>query len=199
MSETTHERVALKEWASVVSAIGSGDQVILLRKGGLADRTFGVKSPRFLLMPTYLHQTENQFHPRHASHLAATLGRTEEEPMIDFSVWCEVVRAFEVRELDRLLRLAGEVIFTDDTIRARYSFRPDQAVHVIAVRAFRLPQVRSLPNQRKYGGCKSWISLDEEVGLDGSVQALAEESLQLRIATIAQALGAEACISERVV
>ena len=35
---------ALKEWASAIDALGRGAQVILIRKGGIADPTFGVEA-----------------------------------------------------------------------------------------------------------------------------------------------------------
>jgi hypothetical protein len=182
------ETNALKEWASVVSALMTGDQVILLRKGGLADRSFGVKAPRFLLMPTYLHQTENQFRPSLTHHVEASAGRSEDDPSIEFRAWCEVVRSFEVRDLDVLLQLSDQVIFTDDTIRARFAFRPDQAVHVIAVRTYLLPESVSIENERRFGGCRSWVTLTAPVDLDGSRPVLAEEDLQRRVASMAEQL-----------
>src|SRR5881275_3248366 len=46
---------ALKEWASVIDALGGGAQIVLIRKGGLADRSFGVEAQRFYLFPTNYH------------------------------------------------------------------------------------------------------------------------------------------------
>lgn len=50
-------RTALKEWAVVVDALGSGQQIILLRKGGLREGPggFAVAQPEFLLFPTLFH------------------------------------------------------------------------------------------------------------------------------------------------
>ena len=42
---------ALKEWSTVIDALGRGDQVILIRKGGIADPPFGVEADRFYLFP----------------------------------------------------------------------------------------------------------------------------------------------------
>ena len=51
-------RVALKEWAVVCAALGSGRQIILLRKGGIYESAgeFEIEHRQFLLFPTYLHQ-----------------------------------------------------------------------------------------------------------------------------------------------
>src|SRR5436309_14463591 len=50
--------VALKEWASVCSALEEGRQIILLRKGGILEAIggFELEYPQFFLFPTYLHQ-----------------------------------------------------------------------------------------------------------------------------------------------
>src|SRR3954447_14252178 len=49
---------ALKEWASVISVLSTGQQVVLLRKGGIveAKRGFELLHPEFLLFPAFEHQ-----------------------------------------------------------------------------------------------------------------------------------------------
>ena len=51
-------RIAFKEWAIVVDALGSGRQIIILRKGGISEgrRGFQVDHAEFLLYPTRVHQ-----------------------------------------------------------------------------------------------------------------------------------------------
>src|SRR5712691_5143990 len=52
--------LALKEWAVVVHALGTGKQTMLLRKGGLHARhgRFATEPTEFFLFPTYVHQME---------------------------------------------------------------------------------------------------------------------------------------------
>ena len=69
---------ALKEWASVIDALGRGDQVILIRKGGIADPKFGVEAERFYLYPTFFHQQQS------------------EPADVTITQWCEVVRNWRV-------------------------------------------------------------------------------------------------------
>jgi hypothetical protein len=49
--------MALKEWAITVEAMAQGDQVLLLRKGGIHEegKDFRVIHDEFLFYPTYLH------------------------------------------------------------------------------------------------------------------------------------------------
>jgi hypothetical protein len=180
---------ALKEWASVVSALSSGDQVILVRKGGIEDSRFAVESDRFYLFPTYLHQKERQFKPEFAWH-ARQCESAPGNPPIPISTWCEVVTVLELAELELLQAIEPFVIFTRETLEQRYNFRRDQAVQVIAVRSWRLPRIAAIADHADYAGCRSWLSLDEEIEIDGSERVLPEELLQERIDGIRRAVRA---------
>ena len=56
--------VGLKEWAAVVNALSTGRQVLLLRKGGILEQSvknrFSITHDRFVLFPTYLHQSRGE-------------------------------------------------------------------------------------------------------------------------------------------
>jgi len=162
---TLPNHTALKEWSTVVESLGRGDQVILLRKGGIADAAFGVEAGSFYLYPTYFHQGENE--PRSS---------------VSITHWCEVVRTWTTRDHDVLARLAPLVAIPAETLEARYRFRPDQALHVIAVRAYALVTPVEIAFREAYGGCLSWISLDDEIDVDGSLPVLNEADLVERVA-----------------
>jgi hypothetical protein len=155
---------ALKEWSTVVEALGRGTQVILLRKGGIADPRFGVEADRFYLYPTFYHQTQPSGEPA----------------AVTISHWCEVVRTWRVMELEALHRLASQVAMPLEALETRYRFRPDQSLHVIGVRTFALPAARTIEVTSGYIGCRSWVSLDDEIDVEGSEPALAEDELQAR-------------------
>ena len=155
---------ALKEWSNVVAALGRGEQVILIRKGGIADPSFGVDADRFYLYPTYFHQ-----------------GESEARPSAAITHWCEVVETWSVRERDELQALAPHVAIPQETLDARYNFRPDQALYVIAVRTRQLAQPAIVQYREEYGGCRSWISLEDEIDVDGSTPVLSEEELRAKI------------------
>src|SRR5579884_3277142 len=58
-------RAAFKEWAVVVDALGRGEQILILRKGGISEGRGGFKLeyPRFLLFPTLFHQQRESVIP----------------------------------------------------------------------------------------------------------------------------------------
>ena len=169
--EKLPNHTALKEWSNVVAALASGEQMILIRKGGIADPSFGIDAQRFYLYPTYFHQ-----------------GESEARPEVTVTHWCEVVRTWTVSDFALVEKLGPEVVMPAETLAARYRFRPDQALFVIAVRTWELAQPVRVRFDETYGGCKSWISVEEEIDVSGSRPVLSEEQLASRIAVIAALL-----------
>ena len=158
---------ALKEWSNVVAALGRGEQVILIRKGGIADPSFGVEADRFYLYPTYFHQ-----------------GESEARPSAEITHWCEVVETWSVRERGALQALAPHVVMPQETLDARYNFRPEQALYVIAVRTWQLAQPATVQYREEYGGCRSWISLEDEIDVEGSTAVLGDGELRAKVDAI---------------
>lgn len=155
---------ALKEWASVIDALGAGEQVILIRKGGIADPAFGVEAERFYLYPTYFHQPSSGA-----------------DAVIRITHWCEVVRTWRVGDLRQLRALERFVVFSREALEERYRFRSDQALHILGVRTWRLSQPAVIEPKALYAGCRSWISIDEEIAIDGSIAAVPEPALLERL------------------
>ena len=50
--------LALKEWSGVVEALLAGRPLVLLRKGGIAEKGFAISKEPFWLFPTWSHQQE---------------------------------------------------------------------------------------------------------------------------------------------
>lgn len=159
---------SLKEWSTVIDALGRGEQVILIRKGGIADPKFGLEAEQFYLYPTYFHHQ----------------GGDEHRPSVTITHWCEVVRTWSIRDLDLLHRVAPLVAIPEDTLEARYRFRPDQALHVIGVRVYALPRAAGVVFRDEYAGCKSWLSVDEEIDISGSIPVISEAALQAKLGAI---------------
>src|SRR3954454_12892166 len=154
---TIANHTALKEWKSVIDALGRGDQVVLIRKGGLADANFGVEADRFYLFPTNYHDAGGA-EPAH----------------VPITHWAEVVRTWQIRDAAMLPRLPALTILDEAAIQTRYRFRPDQAINVVAVRAYRLAKPVAVVMKPEYSGCRSWVSIDEEIDIDDSVAALSD-------------------------
>ena len=158
---------ALKEWASVIDALGRGEQIILIRKGGLADPKFGLEADRFYLFPTNYHE-----------------GGAHAAPTIPITHWCEVAHTWQTRDLDALYRLEAFVIFDRQTLETRFRFRSDQAINILAVRTYALPKPVSIAKRASYDGCRSWLSIEEEIDVEGSLPVLRDEEFRARIDSV---------------
>lgn len=158
------DHTTLKEWSNVIDALGRGEQVVLIRKGGLADPAFGLEAPRFYLYPTYFHQ-----------------GQSDARPSVTIRYWAEVVRTWEISDREMLGRLEPLVAIPRDTLEARYRFRPDQSLHVIGLRVWKLPDPVEVRFQEDYAGCRSWISVEEEIDVTASVPVLTDSEFEKRL------------------
>lgn len=154
---------ALKEWSSVIGSLAAGESVVLIRKGGIADPRFGLEADRFYLYPTYFHEAQS------------------EPESVTISHWCEAVRTWRVSEVEGLAALAPFVAMPRAALETRYRFRPDQALHVIGVRTFALARPAEVAVKDAYLGCRSWVSLDDEIDVDGSRPVLSEEALRTQL------------------
>jgi hypothetical protein len=163
---------SLKEWSSVIDALGGGEHILLIRKGGIADPKFGVEAERFYLFPTYFHT-----------------GGSEPPDSVTITHWVEVVKTWRVRDLELLYALAPFTVMDRENLDIRYRFREDQALHVLAVRTWRLPQPVTIAMTPAYAGCRSWVSIDDEIDTEGSVAVLSDEGLEKKVAEVAGVLG----------
>jgi len=149
------ESVGFKEWAAVCEALGRGRQSIILRKGGIAEGRdgFSFKHREFFLFPTWFHEqpekvTESQIEvpPENAERLtikyAATLG------------FSHTITSWDVAEA-----LAPLHIWKPEVVRERFDYDEAPGLHAAFVRVFRLAPVWSFPNEKRYGGCRSWVPL----------------------------------------
>ncbi len=170
--------LALKEWAVTQRALLEGHQLVLLRKGGLVEETgdFDLRAPDFLLYPTYEHETER------AGDIQPCFGKwlTEEEERKPEHAWVRIEAAAHVTDVVRvespakLLRLAPQHIWSKQFLQARFDWEPYKPVFALLVRAYTLPQEILLPMRREYGGCRSWVTLEQPVPTEGAVPAVSE-------------------------
>lgn len=156
--------IALREWAVAVKALESGRQVIVLRKGGIAEETkeFRLESPRFYLFPSYEHQRPELVVPEAASIVGETQAEAEALPgSVRVTSYAEVFDDLEVTDAETLMRLEDLHIWTEDYAEERLKWKKTKPLHVLILRVYRLVEPRTMPMRDAYGGCKSWIALQD--------------------------------------
>jgi hypothetical protein len=157
-------RVAFKEWAVVVDALLRGEQIILLRKGGLREGPggFQIEHPEFLFFPTLFHQQRESVIPAAQARFDDIAPHFAPPETLRLEAFARVIKWRRLESLEDARRLRGQHIWRDDVIEERFDWGGDKHIYALAVRVFRLEPKVELPMRPSYGGCKSWIELEED-------------------------------------
>jgi hypothetical protein len=163
---------ALKEWAVAVEALERGETALIVRKGGIREKSFAVPEARFAFFKSYEHQNEGQLKPLYHDLLRGVPQRKDDGPVV-LTSFAEVHAAYEVSEADELAALDPFHIWTESYAESRLKWRPKKPLTVLVLRVFLLPEAVELPYRRElYGGCKSWVELERELPATGARPAL---------------------------
>lgn len=155
-------RVAFKEWAAIVDALGRGEQILILRKGGIHEKgkRFDVAHEEFFLFPTFEHQNPRDLKPKGQDILKSVLESTPAPAVLPLRYYCVAQDSFWVSDPQALDRLDGFHIWSSECIRARFEWGEKKGLFGIIVRTYVLPETLILENLKRYGGCRSWVELE---------------------------------------
>ena len=169
---------ALKEWAVAIRALERGDTALVVRKGGIREKAFAVEKTRFLFFPSYEHQRPDLLKPEHASLMDGVPKDRKDDGPVVFTSYAGVEGAFEVSEKDDLEALDPYHIWTPEYAESRFRWRPKKPLTVLVLRTFVLPEPVELEYGEGYGGCRSWIGVEEPVSVEGARPALDDEAFE---------------------
>ncbi|HEX5585897.1 MAG TPA: DUF1802 family protein [Acidimicrobiia bacterium] len=179
---------AYKEWATIVHALLTGEQVLDVRKGGIREdgRHFAVQAHRFWLYPTAEHQQADLLSVpyRHWIDLAHASPVGE---AIVLEGWADLARVATVTEPEELDAIASKLVWTPDYAASRLKWKKRDPLHVLALRVPRLLEPVTVPWRDEYGGCTSWVELD---GLPDDPASLRSEPALSDVAFAARLQGA---------
>lgn len=174
---------ALKEWAVAISALGSGQQCLIIRKGGIHEENhrFEVTYPEFLLSPSFEHQQIGLLRPELAEVLSSAFDEAfpvPQEEGLRFDYYAQTVSAFPITTTDQLSALSPFHIWNERYAEQRLFWRPRQALTAMVLRVYQLPVPAMAPWRDEYAGCKSWIALRDVVHLQEMRPVLSENDFQ---------------------
>jgi len=172
---------ALKEWAVAVKALERGETALVVRKGGIREKAFAVPRTRFLLLPGYEHQRPDLLKPEYRELMREIPPLTDDGPL-RFASFAEVEGAYEVSEAEELSALDPYHMWTPEYAESRFKWRPKKPLTVLVLRTYLMPETVELPYRDEYGGCKSWIELQETVSVEGARPALSDEDFDRLVA-----------------
>jgi hypothetical protein len=167
---------AFKEWAVVCEALGTGLQSVIIRKGGIAEGRagFAFRHDDFLLFPTWFHEQLEKTTLPPETTIPEEPGEEMELRYTAHIEWSGLITDWE-----RVARLRELHVLRESVVEERYKYSETQGVYVAFVRVYRLEPPLRLKNEKRYGGCRSWVELPE---IEGSVlvSVISDEEHQRR-------------------
>jgi hypothetical protein len=150
--------MAFKEWAVVCSALASGRQSLILRKGGIHEGRdgFRVAHREFWLFPTGFHQETDSISQDAQPLLKDVLTRQPPTDEIDVQNYVEVEEVIELHDESRLTNLSHFHILSDKTVQSRFHYK-NPGLFVILVRVHQLTTHLTIPASPHFAGCRSWV------------------------------------------
>ena len=182
-------QIAFKEWSVVVEALGRGEQIVVLRKGGIAEGRGGFRAEheRFWLFPTRFHQQADGVVNEARAEFEDFVWPLDDVLRIEFCA--EVREARRLDSLEQAQRLAGQHIWREEIVAERFDWGRDAGIYAMAVRVRRLAEPVELPMLESYGGCKSWVELEPPMEFTSTERVLAEADFEMKLRKFREALG----------
>jgi hypothetical protein len=186
---------ALKEWAVTVAALAAGDQVLIVRKGGIGEKKFELPHPRFHLFPTYAHQRPELVKPEARRRFADPLAQRDEPDRLPLAVYAELHSAHPIADPDALEAIDPLHILSPEYASERLRWRRIHPLWAAVLRVWTLAEPPMLEVGPEHGGCVSWVDLPESIGPPGErVPALSDEAFTRSAAAVETALTAAGVI-----
>ena len=153
--------IAFKEWAVVVDALGRGEQILILRKGGIREQRgeFHVDHQEFWLFPTQYHEAERSIIPSKRPTLRE-LAEQAPQDSVDLAYYVVAEKVVMITDGESIKRLQGRHIWSEPILQERFRFGREAGLHALLTRVYRRPAPERFALHESYGGCKSWVELE---------------------------------------
>jgi hypothetical protein len=163
---------ALKEWAIVCKALEEGRQVLLLRKGGIMEyrQGFEIKHNKFLLFPTFEHQSKEYIQPDYIDnldiilqhHLTGPYHPTPNSGRNKLNLYAKVIDVKEVGDKSIIRKLEKYHIWNDRYVNLRMDYNPKKPMSVLLLRVYKMNNPIEVDIIPEWAGCRSWVSIELE-------------------------------------
>ncbi|CAN5878207.1 DUF1802 family protein [soil metagenome] len=174
---------AFKEWAGICSALISGRQCLIFRKGGIEEGPsgFAPEHSAFWLLPTRLHEAQQGLRK---------VIPTPAPPPEGFLNLHALAVVDEVRRLDdpeAMPRLEAWHVWSEETLRQRFQYqRP--GLWLLVVRVHRRAEPYRIEDDPSYAGCKSWVPLRTPLSTAGLAPVLDDDTFEIERVRLRSAL-----------
>jgi len=171
--------IALKEWAIVCKALEDGEQILLLRKGGIMEykKGFEVKHTEFFLYPTYEHQSRESIKDEYKTKLETLQyyrndnkkyfsENTHNKNKISINLLAQVSDIIEISDKSILPKLQNYHIWNSEYVSIRMNYNPNKPLHILLLRIYKINEPLVIDIKDEWSGCKSWLEIDIDKKLE---------------------------------
>jgi hypothetical protein len=172
---------AFKEWHAIVEALGSGEQLLILRKGGISEGRGGfdaARAGRFWLFPTQFHAQSEKTKPAAARFFPASPASAA--GTITVRYFADITRHAWISDWPAVAALDPHHLWTESAVREKFDWSTPPGLHAFIVRVHRLTDPLTIPLTPEMAGCKSWIDLPYSPDHYASVPVLDEAAFALK-------------------
>lgn len=182
--------VAFKEWAIIVDALARGEQIFILRKGGIHEGRGGFQPEHreFLFFPTLFHQQRESVIPSAQQRFDEIAPFFPPANVLRLQYWAELVECHHIESLETLKGLRPQHIWKEEVLIERFEWGKERAIYALALRVFQLPVAVELPMLPEYGGCKSWVEIAHSLATPGSAPVITSEEFDKRHSSFRNAI-----------
>ena len=172
---------AFKEWNISCDAMTQGRQTVLVRKGGIREEggRFVIDDREFWLMPTFDHQNAELLQSEFSARLSDHTSRPAPGEIV-IPGYALVHTIWIASDEETLNRLCGEMIWNREYVKQRFDYSPYDPLYVLLLRVYRPSQPIVIPACASYGGCKSWVTLDQSLSTHGLTPSISDEEFEVR-------------------
>ncbi|MBE9030247.1 DUF1802 family protein [filamentous cyanobacterium LEGE 11480] len=176
---------ALKEWDVAVNALTAGETILLMRKGGIREARgqFDVAVKSVLLYPTYEHQKSALLKPAYA-HQVQPVASGWHPTQVTLRSFAQITDIFYLTAAATVDALQAFHVWNHDFVHERLHWQPQRPLSIICLRVFALPEPQIIPYHAKYGGCRSWIELNQSVDIADATAVISDVEYAARVAQI---------------
>ncbi|MEM7603335.1 MAG: DUF1802 family protein, partial [Verrucomicrobiota bacterium] len=140
LSDPNWRPVAFKEWQLISDAIASGEQSVILRKGGISEGKAGFQwiHDQFFLFPSLFHEQAKQVKANAEGNERPIPASLAPEGSVAFSVYVETIKTGRLTYWDEVLRLEPYHIWNEEIIRERFEWGDEPGLSYAVINAFPL-------------------------------------------------------------
>lgn len=180
---------AFKEWHAIVEALGSGEQLLILRKGGISEGRGGfdaARAGRFWLFPTQFHAQAEKTKPAAARFFSAPPAPAGGTTTLRY--FADITHHSFLSDWNTVAALDPQHLWTEAAVREKFDWARPPGLHAFIVRVHRLLTPLTIPLTSDMGGCKSWIDVPPSFSGTPSAPVLANEAFATRSAHITRVI-----------